>query len=350
MSHFSVMVVGENIEEQLQPYHEFECTGINDEYIKDIDVTEEYRSEYESQTKTFYADKNGVKYEYYDDSFYREPTPDEAQKNETRSTLKDGLSWTKQDWNDGLGHRVKIHCIPKGFTEIKINRKDLESFKTFCEEYNSIEFVSQGKDPDLEGDHKYGYGILNESDEVIKVIRRTNPNAKWDYWRVGGRWRGALKLKTGKSGEYGDVAWEMAEKADTDMHCDLTLKGHIDIEAMEAPMRERATITWDEWHSKIKYLKDDDEEKSLWIRDKMGFFVSKNEIDQLTSMPREEYIECQSLWTPYSIVWESKWYSEGKMGWFGISSKNESNWSGQFKEFWAQIPDDAVITMVDCHI
>ena len=37
MSHFSVMVIGGNVEEQLQPYHEFECTGINDQYVVDVD-------------------------------------------------------------------------------------------------------------------------------------------------------------------------------------------------------------------------------------------------------------------------------------------------------------------------
>ncbi len=27
MSHFTVLVVGDNVEEQLAPFHEFECTG-----------------------------------------------------------------------------------------------------------------------------------------------------------------------------------------------------------------------------------------------------------------------------------------------------------------------------------
>lgn len=45
MSHFTVLVIGENPEEQLAPYHEFECTGINDQYVQDIDVTEEVRAE-----------------------------------------------------------------------------------------------------------------------------------------------------------------------------------------------------------------------------------------------------------------------------------------------------------------
>ena len=43
MSHFGVLVIGNDIEAQLQPYHEFECTGTNDQYVQDIDVTEECR-------------------------------------------------------------------------------------------------------------------------------------------------------------------------------------------------------------------------------------------------------------------------------------------------------------------
>ena len=33
MSHFTVMVTGPNIADQLQPFHKFECTGIKDQYM-----------------------------------------------------------------------------------------------------------------------------------------------------------------------------------------------------------------------------------------------------------------------------------------------------------------------------
>ncbi len=41
MSHFCLLVVGENIEAQLQPFHEFECTGVADEHVVDVDQTAE---------------------------------------------------------------------------------------------------------------------------------------------------------------------------------------------------------------------------------------------------------------------------------------------------------------------
>lgn len=50
MSHFAVAVFfeenGKTVEELLQPYHEFECDGTNDEFVIEKDVTEELRKEY----------------------------------------------------------------------------------------------------------------------------------------------------------------------------------------------------------------------------------------------------------------------------------------------------------------
>jgi hypothetical protein len=44
MSHFSVLVIGENPERQLAPYHEFECTGTNDQYVEDVNITAEVKA------------------------------------------------------------------------------------------------------------------------------------------------------------------------------------------------------------------------------------------------------------------------------------------------------------------
>lgn len=46
MSHFSVMVIGPNVEAQLAPYHEFECTGKSDQYVQNVDETAEVLAGY----------------------------------------------------------------------------------------------------------------------------------------------------------------------------------------------------------------------------------------------------------------------------------------------------------------
>lgn len=54
MSHFSVLVIGNDVEKQLQPYHEFECTGTDDEYIVELEQIDELREEYEpNEEQTF---------------------------------------------------------------------------------------------------------------------------------------------------------------------------------------------------------------------------------------------------------------------------------------------------------
>lgn len=60
MSHFTVLVIGDNPEEQLAPFHEFECTGLDDQYVIDMDETQEYREQYESETSTRCKDENGA--------------------------------------------------------------------------------------------------------------------------------------------------------------------------------------------------------------------------------------------------------------------------------------------------
>jgi len=61
MSHFAVLVVGENVDEQLAPYHEFESTGENDQYVVDVDKTEEARLDYKQEhTETRFKDTDGT--------------------------------------------------------------------------------------------------------------------------------------------------------------------------------------------------------------------------------------------------------------------------------------------------
>jgi hypothetical protein len=48
MRHFTVLVIGDDVEKQLAPYHEYECTGVKDEYVEWIDENDEVIKEYES--------------------------------------------------------------------------------------------------------------------------------------------------------------------------------------------------------------------------------------------------------------------------------------------------------------
>lgn len=65
MSHFTVLVVTkeeptkEVLGKELGPFHQFECTGRDDEYVQTIDITEEAIKEYKSQTTKMVVSEDG---------------------------------------------------------------------------------------------------------------------------------------------------------------------------------------------------------------------------------------------------------------------------------------------------
>ncbi len=180
MSHFTVLVIGNDPEKQLAPYHEFECTGDDNKYIQDVDETEEVRTAYNKDTVKRLKASDGSLHDPYDDKFYREPTEEEKEKNSSPFDSK-------------------VKFIPEGYEELEFPRSEVETFSKYVEEYYGRSVLKVGQTLDLKDEHKYGYCQLDENGEVIKVINRTNPDSKWDWYLLGGRWSGMFKLKNTNS-------------------------------------------------------------------------------------------------------------------------------------------------------
>lgn len=378
MSHFTVMVIGDDFEKQLQPYHEFECTGIDDQYVKEIDVTEENRKHFIEGTKRFYVDSNGNRHYPYNDKFYREPTKEESEEIGTiagTGCCKD-FSYTSRDWGDGKGYRSKIHYLPERFTEIEIPYAEVYSFYEYLTECEDIAPLEIGETPT--DDHKYEY-VLHDNKEVIQVIRRTNPNAKWDWYMVGGRWTGYFKLKENGIGEMGEKSW--ASSPTENGYVDKLYKKDIDIIGMEKEAIEKAEKEWDYIHEAIKsyekpnkwkyYLdsinddypmdqaridyKNQDAIKAFReVTNKNDSPVSPFTMINDFLLSKEDYVTIakNSIITPFAFVKDSTWYEKGKMGWWSIvqDEKEQTDWNTKFMKMFKELPDDTLITIVDCHI
>lgn len=230
MSHFSVVVVTDKLDEaelsrKLQPFHEFECTGTSDEYVLDVDKTEEARAEYEAYKITRWKDGAGELHDPSDVRFYREPTPEEVERHGMgpgRKTMMGSgasskISWSSRDWGDGKGHRAKVHLTAEeaGMVELELAAPVVMSFSAFLTYYYGIDeeaHVYDEEDVDREDTHKYGYVVMKKrdpsarkvmldddrraaNDDVLKYINRTNPNKQWDWWVLGGRYNGRLRVK-----------------------------------------------------------------------------------------------------------------------------------------------------------
>lgn len=318
MSHFSVLVIGDNVEVQLQPYHEFECTGIDDQYVENVlqDMFEA-RRDYE---------RHGEKY----------------------------------------------------------------TISQFCQDWYGVSEIGLGESPDTEGAHKWGWVRVDVDGEPVEIIRRTNPNAKWDWYQVGGRWNGFFRLKpeyvgqapAGNPGVGGDAAAE--DRAD------VVRKYMVDFDSMAADAEEsvherferllRVTegmtvpATWkqvretypddeidkarDEFHSE-PWVRAVHQEFSLWLTDTHEYF---GDIPVGTLMERGPAFQAarqravqravNEVAVPYAFVKDAVWYGRGDMGWWGISTNeaDKDEWNKRFHEMLRALPDDEMLTCVDCHI
>lgn len=267
MTHFAVLVIGENIENQLQPYHEFECTGIDDEYIIDQDITQETKEEYEDK---------------------------------------------KDEYN---------------------------TFEEYLEDWYGI-------DPEEE---KYSRIEKDNNGNIIKVIKRTNPNYKWDWWEIGGRYSGLLQLKKGAKGYLAErhfgVSIEYHKALKEENKTDQALKGYIDFSPDKKEI-ERLKRFWE------VFIEGDEPKNEIEEKYKFQIYNKKFYIDRYKT--KEYYIKTSSEFSTYAVVKDSVWYAKGEMGWFACSSETHEesrDWDDNFYDIWIKdLPDNTLLTVVDCHI
>ena len=330
MSHFTVLVVTsnkateENVGYQLAPFHEFECTGIDNEFISDIDKTEKLRTEYEEKSRN-------------------------------------------------------------------------KSFLEFAQDYYGYSIVPEDETPDLVGKNKYGYIIVNKDGEVIRIVKRTNQNKKWDWWVIGGRWSGMLQPKSGhnyscergKPGLLGslydekgfdsvrkdEVDWESMIKKTSDNRNKLinealdelsgkTNRSRDEVQAIFKAASENWKQVENEWEAQrnskpniprlYDYIKELPSEHPVTIAIRTniwGHIVNMLGVPE-TAADLFAWANTPSPFSCFGFVRDRKWFERGEMGWWACvaNEKDDDDWDKQFTAMIAEVPDDHWLTVVDCHI
>lgn len=366
MSHFTVLVIGDNVEKQLAPFHEFECTGRDDEYVQDIDKTDDERANFEESTVRKVRLADGTVIGRYDDACYRDPTTEELKKIGPISGFGvcHGMSYDTKDWGDGRGYRAKVWHLPEGAEELEERHSSFADYLRWSHDDSFI--VPHGEKPDIDDDHKYGYALQDENGEITKVIDRTNPNAKWDWYLVGGRWAGFFKLKPGATGHRGKNG--VMGSCKSEGGADQVRKGDIDIAGMRAEAATKAGEEYDKVHAVIagrewiawddcRQINEGDIEAARAqyngqpvVQDvrKLAAFL---ELDAF-KVSREDYTKSAAdrVIRTFAVLKDGQWYERGEMGWWGSVSEEKDDWQAQFSELIDGLPDDALLTVVDCHI
>lgn len=204
-----------------------------------------------------------------------------------------------------------------------------------------------------------------------------NPNSKWDWWVIGGRWTGYFKPKKGASGERILGRVKGLDNKPDDGFVDVILKKDVDVEGMKEIARREAMERYDRFQTLVGDQKweawdvirarwPDDIEKAREeyhaqfpikasrekaFVEEFGFMM---DIDQFL-VSREAFIDraAANALVPFAFLdSETGWHEKGDMGWWGIvrHEKQPEEWGAQFERWWNTLPDDAQLAIVDVHI
>lgn len=345
MSLFSVLIIGSDPEKQLAPYQENNMGDCPEEYLEFHSTEEEYLDDYNNKTVTKVVMPDGRLLNTWDEEF----------------RVKGSI---------GLGSNS--HEVPAHLEQREVPFKEL--YATF-EEYAKDWCGCEERD---EKTGKFGYW--------------ENPNRKWDWYQLGGRWRGFFKLKSpNMEGTVGTPSLVCPVEAE-DGYVDQALKGQIDFNGMMDDAGEKAKVKYERVESlfggtipklEINWKTDMwdggkyadlniDEKRKIYndqpalvklqeLKDKVWKDKENPDRDLIIWLEldeyqcsKEEYIEIarNSSFITFAIVKDGKWYERGSMGWFGcvIDEKDKKEWNNQFTSLVLNLPDDTLLSVYDCHI
>ena len=216
-----------------------------------------------------------------------------------------------------------------------------------------------------------------------------NPRAKWDWWVIGGRWRGGLRMKEGvaqalgQPGTFEALAIDDGKETGTRDPCltDVCKVKDLDMVGMGLAAAEEIKELFESYHLVKVAAGKPEEKRSLAEQQVMRPFgllstmfdmgiVKREKIGedgngrpQFGPLIFEEIPDLETFkkryhgWAGFStwaVVDSDGWHDKGDMGWFGCHRGT----ADQFNEFQNNFLDafikaedpETTLVLVDCHI
>jgi hypothetical protein len=223
-----------------------------------------------------------------------------------------------------------------------------------------------------------------DSDGRPYTISSYNPQSKWDWWTVGGRWTGYFtpvadrasdpRLITGTPGVFGTPA--------PTGHVDGGPRGLLDFEGLRAEKAAAAGAQYDAWTTFVDGLPEALPWSHFYGRheaDKDAYPIDQARKDyngqprvtkarqsrdfafldcviETFSPTRDEYMQraADRAVPGYAFLGlDGVWQAPGEMGWFGMSSDDESDRAAHYRrmnEYLDALDPSVLLVAVDCHI
>lgn len=313
------------ISPRLEPY--CECTE-DPRYLEFENAEDEYRESYETGTEDFVRLANGTICPVDDYRFSR------------LYEVHDGLIYKKRYGQ--LRHRKRTKRA-KAMTLLK-NQPYARRYKTLAE---YLEFLGYPYN------EKYGaYGYM------------TNPNAKWDWFQIGGRFPYAFLVKEDCTETvHGDYSF-MLEPTDDDgapsgyKWVTGARKRDIEWEQMRRLRLQAAEQRYNRYRDWFITGIEPQHKSFFAVRTEEGILGWSEKL-YVKDETLEEYMlrtginpEIKYPYETYAVVTDEEWIGSGDMGWWGLSSNemDKPTWYQALDKYIDSLPDTHLLVSIDCHI
>ena len=329
MSHFTVAIItegeptAEQIEKALAPYQENNMCDCPKEYLEFHSYSKEYKEEYETGTTEKVRLNDGTLVYPWADCLYKKVTEEEFNK------AKEEKQPTMYRCNK---HYVKYKLEDIGAELVTIPFKELyPTFENYLEDYHD----------------------LTKDEETLDYGYWENPNAKWDWWQIGGRWAGLLKVSLDcENCGIGEKSWGWGSEnpyTNTDKYKKVDSARIKDLIFPDYEKEyEKAKRFWEMLIEGQPPKNTEEQEQIKWNYYRPEYYLK-------TYVNKETYAECEATFHTYAIITkDGRWVAKGEMGFWGISSEEKDQVVEYIKKYKENVFDNATdndyITIVDCHI
>jgi len=320
MSHFTVLVIGaknaKEIDEKLYKFWELDLS--REELL--LDPRAEFNFEYSLEEAM----------EMYAKFVYTAPTKEQieyAHKNLLKNVKGDYSTTIEAINEERYQEWIKAENLSESAVRYKWAKDKYESFTDY-----------------MEGYHGYSYSMDDEG-----FGYHSNPNAKWDWFQIGGRWSGYWKLKDNKDGLMGEKSWACGDKEIPENRCDIARIGDIDFEGMFLDKRIKAENNWVECWEKYPIKMNDDSKDENASHRYWNYNIRQ---DDDTPENKEKYIDGFCSCSTFAVLKDEEWFEKGSMGWWAMvaDEKGQDKWDTEFNELIKNLDPDTYVAIVDCHI
>lgn len=217
------------------------------------------------------------------------------------------------------------------------------------------------------GDEDYRY---DPDKDAVYIMSTYNPESKWDWWTLGGRWHGLLPLVNGAKGKLGRPSFMGPDNVGPNT-ADWAKVKDIDFEKIRQEQLNDRNTEYDVWEMAVEaaggeppvFNPDTDDIKEYRENDMVGTFwkvfldngIFMASVEDYAGKTREQFLaeNVNPYALTYAVLMGDEWIEPGKMGWFGMCSDTEDSrreYNKTVSDIIHSLDPDTWVAVVDCHI